>query len=149
MYAMNMALSTRRHVHKFFITNFLKLLFSGRQNVLITNLHIWMIKRISSGFVRHSVHRGTSGKHSSHLRGKYIFGGSKTNTCTDLRTWKWMGQVLRYTKMQTVTNLYILNLAIADECFLIGIPFIMTTMGLGYWPFGNVMCKVTQISTSF
>jgi hypothetical protein len=50
--------------------------------------------------------------------------------------------VLRYTKMQTVTNLYILNLAVADECFLIGIPFIMTTMGLGYWPFGNVMCKV-------
>ena len=144
MNAMNMALSTRRS--QFLITNLLKLLF---KNVLITNLHIWMIKRISSGFVRHSVHRGTSGKHSSHLRGKYIFGGSKTNTCTDLRTWKWMGQVLRYTKMQTVTNLYILNLAIADECFLIGIPFIMTTMGLGYWPFGNVMCKVTQISTSF
>lgn len=55
--------------------------------------------------------------------------------------------VLRYTKMQTVTNLYILNLAVADECFLIGIPFIMTTMGLGYWPFGNVMCKVKWSAT--
>ncbi|XP_046650544.1 somatostatin receptor type 5-like [Daphnia pulicaria] len=56
--------------------------------------------------------------------------------------------VLRYTKMQTVTNLYILNLAVADECFLIGIPFIMTTMGLGYWPFGNVMCKIYMTTTS-
>ena len=27
--------------------------------------------------------------------------------------------VLRYSKMQTVTNLYILNLALADECFLV------------------------------
>ena len=53
--------------------------------------------------------------------------------------------VLRYTKMQTVTNLYILNLAVADFTFLIGIPFIMTTMGLGFWPFGNVMCKVITV----
>lgn len=53
--------------------------------------------------------------------------------------------VLRYSKMQTVTNLYILNLAVADQCFLIGIPFIMTTMGLGCWPFGNVMCKASHI----
>lgn len=30
--------------------------------------------------------------------------------------------VLRFSNMQTVTNMYILNLAIADECFLIGIP---------------------------
>ena len=44
--------------------------------------------------------------------------------------------------MQTVTNLYILSLAIADECFLIGIPFLMTTMALKFWPFGNIMCKV-------
>lgn len=36
--------------------------------------------------------------------------------------------------MQTVTNMYILNLAIADECFLIGIPFLITTMQLGeFW----------------
>ena len=51
--------------------------------------------------------------------------------------------ILRYSKMQTVTNLYILSLAVADECFLIGIPFLMTTMALKFWPFGNVMCKVT------
>jgi ABC-type tungstate transport system substrate-binding protein len=39
--------------------------------------------------------------------------------------------VLRYSKMQTVTNLYILNLALADECFLVGeligiLPFLKT-----------------------
>ena len=39
--------------------------------------------------------------------------------------------VLRFSKMQTVTNLYILMLAIADECFLIGIPFLLITMQLG------------------
>lgn len=39
--------------------------------------------------------------------------------------------VLRFSKMQTVTNLYILMLAIADECFLIGIPFLLITMHLG------------------
>ncbi len=27
--------------------------------------------------------------------------------------------VLRYTKMKTVTNMYILNLAVADLCFLV------------------------------
>ncbi|XP_035706735.1 somatostatin receptor type 2 isoform X2 [Folsomia candida] len=56
--------------------------------------------------------------------------------------------VVRFSKMQTVTNLYIVNLAIADECFLVGIPFLMTTIGLGYWPFGNIVCKAYFTSTS-
>lgn len=56
--------------------------------------------------------------------------------------------VLRYSNMQTVTNMYILNLAIADECFLIGIPFIITTMNLRQWPFGTIMCKAYMVSTS-
>ena len=56
--------------------------------------------------------------------------------------------VLRFSKMQTVTNMYILNLAIADECFLIGIPFLIKTMYLGEWTFGNVMCKAYMVSTS-
>ncbi|NP_001127736.1 somatostatin receptor type 2-like [Bombyx mandarina] len=55
--------------------------------------------------------------------------------------------VLRYSKMQTVTNMYIVNLAIADECFLIGIPFLITTMSLNKWPFGDYMCKTYMIST--
>ncbi|CAG9097135.1 hypothetical protein JYU34_007501 [Plutella xylostella] len=55
--------------------------------------------------------------------------------------------VLRYSKMQTVTNMYIVNLAIADECFLIGIPFLITTMSVRSWPFGKYMCKAYMIST--
>ncbi|XP_069959689.1 somatostatin receptor type 5-like [Cherax quadricarinatus] len=56
--------------------------------------------------------------------------------------------VTRFSKMQTVTNLYILNLAIADELFVVGIPFLMTTSMLGHWPFGSVMCKLYMITTS-
>lgn len=56
--------------------------------------------------------------------------------------------VIRFSKMQTVTNMYIVNLAIADECFLIGIPFLIVTMYKQQWIFGNAMCKVYMISTS-
>lgn len=56
--------------------------------------------------------------------------------------------VLRFSKMQTVTNIYILNLAIADECFLIGIPFVIYTMQAGNWAFGTYMCKAYLVSTS-
>nr|CAD7569260.1 unnamed protein product [Timema californicum] len=56
--------------------------------------------------------------------------------------------VLRFSKMQTVTNMYIVNLAVADECFLVGIPFLLTTMNLRFWPFGNIMCKVYMTTTS-
>lgn len=56
--------------------------------------------------------------------------------------------VLRFSNMQTVTNMYILNLAIADECFLIGIPFLITTMHFEHWAFGTSMCKAYMVSTS-
>lgn len=56
--------------------------------------------------------------------------------------------VLRFSNMQTVTNMYILNLAIADEFFLIGIPFLIATMFMGHWVFGSAMCKVYLVSTS-
>ncbi|XP_075217923.1 somatostatin receptor type 2-like [Lycorma delicatula] len=56
--------------------------------------------------------------------------------------------VLRFSKMQTVTNMYIVNLAVADECFLIGIPFLIATMSLQLWPFGEIMCKVYMTTTS-
>ncbi|KAJ8882309.1 hypothetical protein PR048_014111 [Dryococelus australis] len=56
--------------------------------------------------------------------------------------------VLRFSKMQTVTNMYIVNLAVADECFLIGVPFLLTTMNLRFWPFGNIMCKAYMTTTS-
>ncbi|KAJ3642382.1 hypothetical protein Zmor_025176 [Zophobas morio] len=56
--------------------------------------------------------------------------------------------VIRFSKMQTVTNMYIVNLAIADECFLIGIPFLIVTMLNEQWIFGNAACKAYMISTS-
>lgn len=56
--------------------------------------------------------------------------------------------VIRFSKMQTVTNMYIVNLAIADECFLIGIPFLIVTMYRQQWIFGNAACKAYMISTS-
>ncbi|GFS41438.1 somatostatin receptor type 5 [Trichonephila inaurata madagascariensis] len=56
--------------------------------------------------------------------------------------------VLRFSKMQTVTNMYILNLAFADEMYLIGLPFLLTTMIFHSWPFGRVMCKIYMTTTS-
>uniref|UniRef100_M4AI95 Somatostatin receptor 5 n=1 Tax=Xiphophorus maculatus TaxID=8083 RepID=M4AI95_XIPMA len=54
--------------------------------------------------------------------------------------------VARYTKMKTVTNMYILNLAMADELYILGIPLIGTNSALSYWPFGNFLCKVSMTS---
>lgn len=56
--------------------------------------------------------------------------------------------VLRFSKMQTVTNMYILNLALADEMFLIGLPFLIITFVFKAWPFGSIMCKLYMTSTS-
>lgn len=50
--------------------------------------------------------------------------------------------VVRYVKMKTVTNIYILNLALADELYILGIPFLGTNSVLSYWPYGNFFCKV-------
>lgn len=56
--------------------------------------------------------------------------------------------VLRFSKMQTVTNMYILNLALADEMFLVGLPFLIMTLNYRYWAFGWLMCKVYMTITS-
>ncbi|KAL7849960.1 hypothetical protein SRHO_G00193090 [Serrasalmus rhombeus] len=50
--------------------------------------------------------------------------------------------VLRYAKMKTVTNMYILNLAVADELYVLGLPFQTTHNLLNYWPFGSFLCRV-------
>ncbi|XP_072098848.1 somatostatin receptor type 2-like [Mobula birostris] len=50
--------------------------------------------------------------------------------------------ILRYAKMKTVTNIYILNLAIADELFMAGLPFIAIQVAMGYWPFGQACCRI-------
>ena len=55
--------------------------------------------------------------------------------------------ILRYTKMKTVTNMYILNLSIADALFLVGLPMIMSTAIVKQWIFGYAMCKIFFILT--
>lgn len=50
--------------------------------------------------------------------------------------------VLRFSNMKTVTNLYILNLAVSDVLFLTALPFLVTTAILEYWIFGKAMCKI-------
>ncbi|XP_059932888.1 somatostatin receptor type 2-like [Gadus macrocephalus] len=52
--------------------------------------------------------------------------------------------ILRYAKMKTVTNIYILNLAVADVLFMLGLPFIAVQLALVHWPFGPVLCRVVM-----
>ncbi|XP_035259304.1 somatostatin receptor type 5-like [Anguilla anguilla] len=52
--------------------------------------------------------------------------------------------VLRYSKTESVTNIYILNLAIADELFMLGLPFLAAQNALLYWPFGSFMCRLVM-----
>nr|XP_046272053.1 somatostatin receptor type 5-like isoform X2 [Scatophagus argus] len=56
--------------------------------------------------------------------------------------------VVRYVKMKTVTNMYILNLALADELYILGIPFLGTNSVLSYWPYGDFFCKVCMTADS-
>lgn len=56
--------------------------------------------------------------------------------------------VLRYAKMKTVTNIYILNLAVADELYIIGLPFLTTQNVFSYWPFGSFLCRVVMTADS-
>ena len=53
-----------------------------------------------------------------------------------------------YAKTKTVTNLYIANLAVADLCFLIGLPVLVATSILERWVFGDVVCRLFFVSTS-
>ncbi|XP_008842648.1 neuropeptides B/W receptor type 1 [Nannospalax galili] len=50
--------------------------------------------------------------------------------------------LLRAPRMKTVTNLFILNLAIADELFTLVLPINIADFLLRQWPFGEVMCKL-------
>lgn len=56
--------------------------------------------------------------------------------------------ILRSSNMKTVTNMYIVNLAISDFIFLISMPLLMTTTWLRFWLFGPAMCKVYNIMYS-
>ncbi|XP_007904116.2 neuropeptides B/W receptor type 1 [Callorhinchus milii] len=50
--------------------------------------------------------------------------------------------ILRAPKMKTVTNMFILNLAIADELFTLVLPINVADYLLLQWPFGELMCKL-------
>ncbi|XP_058424802.1 somatostatin receptor type 3 [Diceros bicornis minor] len=52
--------------------------------------------------------------------------------------------VLRHTASPSVTNIYILNLALADELFMLGLPFLAAQNALSYWPFGSLMCRLVM-----
>lgn len=49
--------------------------------------------------------------------------------------------ILKAPKMKTVTNMFILNLAIADDLFTLVLPINIAEHLLHYWPFGEVLCK--------
>lgn len=49
---------------------------------------------------------------------------------------------IRRSHMKTVTNVFITNLAIADFLVcLLNVPMVATLGHLGYWPFGEFLCK--------
>ncbi|XP_030637839.1 somatostatin receptor type 5 [Chanos chanos] len=52
--------------------------------------------------------------------------------------------VLHYSKTESVTNIYILNLAIADELFMLGLPFLAVQNAMHSWPFGSFMCRMVM-----
>ncbi|XP_035252887.1 somatostatin receptor type 5-like [Anguilla anguilla] len=52
--------------------------------------------------------------------------------------------VLHYSKTESVTNIYILNLAIADELFMLGLPFLAVQTAIHSWPFGSIMCRLVM-----
>lgn len=50
--------------------------------------------------------------------------------------------ILKAPKMKTVTNTFILNLAVADALFTLVLPINIANHLLRHWPFGEVLCKV-------
>lgn len=56
--------------------------------------------------------------------------------------------ILKSRKMKTVTNMYLLNLAVSDLIFLLHIAMVITTNIIKHWIFGKVMCKIYFITSS-
>lgn len=50
--------------------------------------------------------------------------------------------VLNYGRLKTVTNTYLLHLALSDLVYLSGIPFFVSSMILRAWIFGGFVCKL-------
>ncbi|XP_044288765.1 type-1 angiotensin II receptor [Varanus komodoensis] len=55
-----------------------------------------------------------------------------------------------YMKLKTVASVFLLNLALADLCFLVTLPLWAATTAMEYrWPFGNCLCKLTSAAATF
>lgn len=53
--------------------------------------------------------------------------------------------IVKNEKMRSTTNILILNLAIADLCFIVFcVPFTAAAYAMPTWPFGRIWCKVVQ-----
>ena len=50
--------------------------------------------------------------------------------------------VLNYGRLKTVTNTYLLHLALSDLVFLSGIPFFVSSLITQAWIFGSFVCKL-------
>lgn len=50
--------------------------------------------------------------------------------------------ILKHAKMKTATNIYILNLAMAQDLFMPSLPFLATSVALRHWPSGSLMCRL-------
>ncbi len=50
--------------------------------------------------------------------------------------------ILRSSRLRTVTNTYLLNIAIADFLLLLSIPFLIVTILANGWIFGSALCKM-------
>ncbi|XP_075223448.1 neuropeptide FF receptor 2-like [Lycorma delicatula] len=54
--------------------------------------------------------------------------------------------VLRYREMRTVTNCFLLNLAVADLLFAAGIPLVALARVLPHWQLGDLTCRLLPYS---
>ncbi|XP_019359082.1 PREDICTED: type-1 angiotensin II receptor [Gavialis gangeticus] len=55
-----------------------------------------------------------------------------------------------YMKLKTVASIFLLNLALADLCFLMTLPLWAANTAMEYhWPFGNCLCKIASAAVSF
>ena len=50
--------------------------------------------------------------------------------------------ILRSSRLRTVTNTYLLNIAIADFLLLLSVTFLIITIHVNGWIFGNILCKM-------
>jgi hypothetical protein len=50
--------------------------------------------------------------------------------------------ICRSSRLRTVTNTYLLNIAIADFLLLLSVPFLIVTILANGWIFGNILCKM-------